>query len=82
MCVINGVRFHTAHHDNRRTTQNSETYVPRESEGDQFNFYGVLDEVLDFQFANRRRVMMFKYRWFDPDPKGKKSLIDLRFISI
>lgn len=47
-CIVNRVQFHTAHRDNRRTTQNSGVYVLGESEGDQFNFYGVLDEVLDF----------------------------------
>ena len=57
-CIVNGIRFHTAHRSNHRTTQNSGIYVLRESEGDQFNFYGVLDEVLDFQFAKRRRIMV------------------------
>lgn len=71
-CIVNGVRFHTTQLDNRRTTQNSRIFVLGESEGDQYNFYGVLDEVLDFQYVRRRCVMMLKCRWFDTDPRKKK----------
>lgn len=54
--------FHTAQCDNRRTTQNSIIFESGESEGDQFNFYGILDKALDFQYVRRHVLMMFKCR--------------------
>ncbi|XP_038885886.1 uncharacterized protein LOC120076190 [Benincasa hispida] len=64
-CIVNGVRFHTVERDNCRATQNSGVLVAGEiSENTSVdnNFYGVVDEVLDFQYANRRRIFLLKCR--------------------
>lgn len=78
-CIINGARFHTIEHDNRRTTQNSGVMVVGglDKEGNELRFYGVLNEVLDLQYAKGRHLIMFKCRWFDTDEKKERLRLDL-----
>lgn len=78
-CMVNGVQFYTVEHDNRRTTQNSGIMV---SSDDKLNYYGVLNEILELKYAKRRRVIMFKCRWFDTDIKKNRQRVDLGFTSI
>lgn len=46
------------------------------------NFYGVLDEVLDFQYAERRRVFFFFFKctWFDTySRRNSRTHMDLGY---
>ncbi|KAL0559314.1 hypothetical protein IC582_003922 [Cucumis melo] len=85
-CIVNGVRFHTVEHDSRRTTQNNGVMIVNKNSGDgstDNNFYGVVDEVLDFQYVFRRRVWAFKCRWFDTDnKKSNRTRVELGCKSI
>lgn len=55
--IVDGVRFHIVEHDSRRTTQNSGVMVVG---GENNNFYGVLDKVLNVHYLIGRRVWLFK----------------------
>lgn len=46
-CIVNRVYFHTVHRNGHWTTQNSGFFMLGESN----SLYGVVNEVLDFQYA-------------------------------
>ena len=51
-CIANGVQFYMVKRDSQCTTQNSGVMVVDENIGNRStdnNFYGILDEVLDYQ---------------------------------
>lgn len=65
--------------DSQRTTQNSGFIFVNENSdkgSTDKNVYGVLDEVLEFQYVFGRRVWAFKCRWFDTD---NKKVIEYRW---
>ena len=45
-------------------------------------FYGHLEEILAFSYIFRNRVLLFKCKWFDTDPKKKRLLTYKNITSI
>ncbi|XP_060672748.1 uncharacterized protein LOC125422037 [Ziziphus jujuba] len=46
-CVVNGVRYRTKVHDDRRVTQNCGIWVVSDHDGESCDFYGVIEDILD-----------------------------------
>lgn len=70
-CIVNGVRFVSYNRDQNRITQNSGVCVAG-TEG--FNYYGQLEEILQLSFTGSYSVVLFRCKWFNTDPKKKKTI--------
>ncbi|KAL2492096.1 Uncharacterized protein Adt_27724 [Abeliophyllum distichum] len=78
-CIVNGVRFLVLERDNCRTTQNSGVMVP----GDEnFNFFGVLCDVVEVIYIFDYRVTLFQCNWYDNNPNQKRTVEDYHLTSI
>nr|GMD45703.1 uncharacterized protein LOC109169448 [Ipomoea batatas] len=71
-CIVNGVRFHTKDRDSRHKTQNCGISVQGNHGDELIDFYGVLNDVIELEYINRYRIVLFKCDWFDI---GKRSCI-------
>nr|XP_043607725.1 uncharacterized protein LOC122579596 isoform X2 [Erigeron canadensis] len=61
-CIVNGVRFVIESRDLRRTTQNSGISTTGH---DGTKYYGVLEDILEFGYLNRCKVVLFRCkRWW------------------
>ncbi|KAM3282182.1 putative protein isoform X1 [Capsicum chacoense] len=60
--IINGYRFHVEDYDKKLRTQNYGVVVVGDSgtPGDNVDYYGVLTEVIELQFIEDRRVILFR----------------------
>ncbi|XP_076884482.1 uncharacterized protein LOC143533665 [Bidens hawaiensis] len=79
-CIINGVRFRCKERDDKFTTQCSGVCVGDEDE--EMIYYGVLLEVMELDFILGRKVFMFRCKWYNTDPKGKRMVVDQKLTSI
>lgn len=79
-CIVNGVRFRCKERDDKFTTQCSGVCVG--DENGEMIYYGVLLEVLELDFILGRKVFMFRCRWYNTDPKGKRMVVDHNLTSI
>nr|GEY53626.1 hypothetical protein [Tanacetum cinerariifolium]GEY53634.1 hypothetical protein [Tanacetum cinerariifolium] len=59
---VNGFNFHTMHHSFGRKTSNTDLCIVGE-EGD---YYGQLNDVIELEYMNCSKVVLFKCEWFDP----------------
>ncbi|XP_062079202.1 uncharacterized protein LOC133783534 [Humulus lupulus] len=67
-CIVNGVRFMSTKRDLKRSTQNSGVFVAGTED---FNYYGILEEVLKLTFTGSYSVTLFKSHqgeWYKDDP--------------
>lgn len=64
-CVINGYRFHIRDHDMYRKTQNSGVVVVGEHDKKEVNFYGELYDIIELEYFERNRVVLFKCDWWN-----------------
>ena len=78
-CIVNGVRFMSTKRDSKRTTQNSGIFV---SGTEEFNYYGILEEIVKLTFSGAYSVTLFKCKWFNTDPRRKKVIIENNITSI
>ena len=78
-CIVNGVRFIAHDRDKKRTTQNSGVSAAG-TEG--FNFYGTLEEVVILSFNGAYSVALFRCKWFNTNPRMKKTVIENNVTSI
>ncbi|XP_062093425.1 uncharacterized protein LOC133799424 [Humulus lupulus] len=78
-CIVNGVRFMSTKRDLKRSTQNSGVFVAGTED---FNYYGILEEVLKLTFTGSYSVTLFKCKWFNTDPRRKKIIIENNITSI
>ncbi|XP_062112678.1 uncharacterized protein LOC133823844 [Humulus lupulus] len=78
-CIVNGVRFIAHDRDKKRTTQNSGVSAAG-TEG--FNFYGTLEEVVILSFTGAYSVALFRCKWFNTNPRMKKTVIENNVTSI
>ena len=74
--IINGFRFHTKEHNNKRKTQNSRAVVIAETSsfvsaqdmnpitGD-VPYYGILIEIVELHYLGGNRVVLFQCDWWD-----------------
>ncbi|XP_050380039.1 uncharacterized protein LOC126797454 [Argentina anserina] len=74
--VINGCRFHVKSVDTGSTYQNSGIYVKAESNcyatandrqprNEMLDYYGVLTDIIELDYHNGRRVLLFEGDWID-----------------
>ncbi|KAM6571366.1 hypothetical protein CsatA_015446 [Cannabis sativa] len=78
-CIVNGVRFMATKRDEKRSTQNSGVFVAG-TEG--FNYYGTLTEVLKLTFTGVYSVTLFKCKWYNTNPRRKKTIVENLITSI
>lgn len=67
--MVNGFRFHTIDHAQDKSTMNYGVCVRSSCYNDtEYDFYGLLEEILEFQYCNlpNMYVTLFKCRWVDP----------------
>ncbi|WMV07748.1 hypothetical protein MTR67_007374 [Solanum verrucosum] len=74
--IVNGYRFHAEAYDKNLRTQNCGVAVVGETDkhSDNIDYYGVLTDVLELQFTDRR--VLFECKWFDAYDKTKGVKID------
>ncbi|CAN1338019.1 hypothetical protein LINPERPRIM_LOCUS37866 [Linum perenne] len=81
-CVINGVRFHTKDHEERRKSQNSGLIVQGNHIHDIINFYGVLVDIIQLDYVRDKVVLLFKCDWYDADKQKSRIVQDGALTSI
>ncbi|XP_070011494.1 uncharacterized protein [Nicotiana sylvestris] len=73
---INGFRFHTKQLEGNRVKQNSGVLVRGIMNGQNIDYYGVLTEIVELQYLEGKRIVLFKCDWMDVDHIGKGVKID------
>ncbi|KAH6763042.1 S-adenosylmethionine carrier 1 [Perilla frutescens var. hirtella] len=76
--TVNGFRFRIEDRDRRSRTQNSGVCVVGEinSDTDHINYYGVLTEILELQYLNNNRVVLFGCKWYDVFDNERGAKLD------
>lgn len=76
--ICNGYRFHIEDHEKGLKTQNSWVLAVGDNGIDVQNidFYGVLIEILEFQYLEERWVVLFRYKWWDVYDREKGVIVD------
>lgn len=81
-CIVNGVRFRCKERDDNFKTQCSGVCTWGDDENGDMAYYGVLLEILELDFICQRKVFMFRCKWYNTDPKGKRIVVDNNVTSI
>ena len=68
-CIVNGIRFHCKERDDNLKTQNSGVSVFGNHNGEDIDFYGVLEEVLELSYILDRKLILFRCRWFNTNKR-------------
>ncbi|XP_016436993.1 uncharacterized protein LOC107763084 isoform X2 [Nicotiana tabacum] len=80
---INGFRFHTKQLEGNRVRQNSGVLVRGVTNGQNTNYYGVITEIVELQYFEGKRIVLFQCDWWDVDHIGKGVKIDkYDFVSV
>ena len=69
--IINGFRFHTKQLEGKRVKQNSGVLVKGMVENKNIDYYGVLNEIIELQYLNEKRIVLFKCDWWDVHVIGR-----------
>ncbi|XP_031265479.1 uncharacterized protein LOC116123878 [Pistacia vera] len=69
--IINGFRFHTKQLEGKRVKQNSGVLVKGMVEDKNIDYYGVLNEIIELQYLNEKRIVLFKCDWWDVHVIGR-----------
>ncbi|KAG6639280.1 hypothetical protein CIPAW_10G088200, partial [Carya illinoinensis] len=69
--IINGKRFHTKQRELCWRTQNSGVLVTGDEDTNNVNFYGVINNIIELRYMERRRVYLFQCEWFDVGDKKR-----------
>lgn len=80
--IVNGVKFLVKSRDDHRRTQSCGLTTVGIHNGVEEDYYGYVDEVLEFSFIKGYRVILFKCICFDTDRKRKHVMFEPHFISI
>nr|KAJ0225975.1 hypothetical protein LSAT_V11C100047350 [Lactuca sativa] len=80
--IVKGVKFLVKSRDDHRRTQNCGVTAVEIHNGVEEDYYGYVDEVLEFSFIKGYRVILFKCIWFDTDRKRMQVMFEPQFISI
>nr|KAJ0194332.1 hypothetical protein LSAT_V11C800438730 [Lactuca sativa] len=80
--IVNGVKFLVKSRDDHRKTQNCGVTALGIHDGIEEDYYGYVDEVLEFSFIKGYQVILFKCIWFDTDRRKKHVIFEPHFISI
>ena len=73
LCYTNGYRFHTILHSFNKSAENSGVCVKVvDNSPEKDDFYGQLVEIIEVEYTGMhiKRVMLFKYHWYDPTTMG------------
>ncbi|CAM8925831.1 unnamed protein product [Rhodiola kirilowii] len=68
-CYVNGVKFIVWDRDQKMKTQNSGVMV---EDGD-VTFYGIIEKIVQVDYANGMPVVVFDCIWFNTDPTDRGS---------
>lgn len=81
--VVNGVKFRCKERDDKLKTQCSGVSTWGGSENDDdISYYGVLPEVMELDFIFERKMFLFRCKWYNTNPKGKRMSDENNFTSI
>lgn len=80
--IVNGVKFLVKSRDDHRKTQNCGVTALGIHDNVEEDYYGYVDEVLEFSFIKGYRVILFKCIWFDTNRKRKHVMFEPHFISV
>ncbi|WMV19288.1 hypothetical protein MTR67_012673 [Solanum verrucosum] len=64
-CIVNGVRYHVQRCDELRKSQNCGIVVAGYHENEVIDFYGIIVDILELEYVEENRVLLFKCKWFD-----------------
>ena len=64
-CIVNGVRYHIQSCDKLRKCENSGVLVEVSHENDVIDLYGIIVYIIELQYVDGNRVVLFKCKWFD-----------------
>jgi hypothetical protein len=84
---INGFKFHTETHSQNKATINSGVCINGQSGDDdtQYDYYGILQEVVELQYEGGNKVVLFKCNWFDiingVKVDKKRGIVEVRHAS-
>jgi len=85
-CLVNGVRYHTVDREKNRRTQNSGVMVEGTHDGENVEFYGSLEEIIELRYnldsGDQRTVVLFRCHWYDTNIKKARMKDDGFFKSI
>ena len=79
---MNGVKFLVKSRDDNKKTQNCGVTAVGIHKGVEEDYYGYVDEVLEFSFIKGYRVILFKCIWYDTDRRRKHVKFEPQFISV
>ncbi|KAF3666492.1 putative late blight resistance protein -like protein R1B-14-like isoform X1 [Capsicum annuum] len=64
-CIVNGVRYHIQQRYELCKSQNCGTAVRGLHEKVVVDFYGIITDILELEYAEENQVFLFKCKWFD-----------------
>ncbi|WMV25908.1 hypothetical protein MTR67_019293 [Solanum verrucosum] len=64
-CIVNGVRYHIQSRDELRKSQNSGIVFEGYHENEEIDFYGIIVDIIELEYIEGNRVVLFKCKWFD-----------------
>lgn len=67
---VNGFRFHVKHREDSKSTQNSGVMVRGEDQSDSAPYYGVLTDIVELQYTEGNKIVLFKCDWYDVSREG------------
>ena len=67
---VNGFRFHTNQCGESKRTQNNGVMVRGEDRSCNVPYYGQLIDIVELQYIERKRIVLFKYDWYDASCEG------------
>lgn len=81
-CIIGGIRFHTRELELHRRTQNSGIVTIGYEGEDEFDYYGVLTDIVELKYGSKHSVFLFHCGWWDISNKKIGIRIDPHFCSV
>ncbi|CAM8956735.1 unnamed protein product [Rhodiola kirilowii] len=77
-CVVNGLKFVVWEKDQHMKTENSGVMILAGG----IKYYGILQNVIELEYAEGMPVMLFHCKWFNTDPVDGNIKMDHRLLSI
>ena len=71
---INGYKFETLKRGHNKLTMNSGVCVQAFNGDEQSDYFGLIEEILEFEFPGLpcKKIVLFKCLWFDPSVDGTR----------
>ena len=81
--IANGFRFHTRDTEKKRVNQNSGVMVNGTNGSKEVDYYGILTKIIELQYLDGKRVVLFRCDWWDVHKIGRSIKIDNHgFVSV